>query len=278
MLIALGLAAAGCGSRGRPAGEQGGGAPSTRLTVFAAASLRDAFVEVAQAFEAAHPGVELTLNLAGSQQLAQQLRLGAPADVFASANWVQMEVAVQGGRIAPDAPQVFAQNALVVIFPHDNPAGLSRLPDLAAPGLRLVLAAPAVPAGRYAQLFLERAAQVDGFDPDFKDQVLSRVVSFEHNARAVLTKVVLGEADAGIVYRTDAAGAAAQDVGHLEIPAELNPVAEYPIAPIADSEHSEIARALVAFVRSAAGQEILHRHGFVRPSAEPASRGRRRRG
>lgn len=239
--------------------------PETTLTVFAAASLTDAFEAIAAAYEAAHPGITIQLNLAGSQQLVQQLRLGAPGDVFASANAVRMQAAVEAGRVASEAVQVFAQNQLVVITPADNPARIEQLADLAEPGLRLVLADAAVPAGRYTALFLEKASSALG--ASYEARVRANVASFEQNVRAVLTKVLLGEADAGIVYTSDVAGADAAHLGRLAIPEALNVTASYPIAPVLDSAHPEAARAFVAFVRSPDGRQFLARYGFLPPPA-----------
>lgn len=233
------------------------------LTVFAAASLANAFAEIAEAFEGQQEGVDVVLNAAGSQQLAQQLRLGAPADVFASADPRQMQAAVGGGRVDPEAPQSFAGNRLVVVAPVDNPAGLTRLQDLTQPGLRLVLAAAAVPAGRYSRVFLERAARDAAFGPAYEADVLARVASFEQNVRAVLTKVVLGEADAGIVYTSDLTGAPAAGLVQIEIPDAFNPLALYPIAPVANTDQPDLARTFIAFVRSPEGQEILKQYGFT---------------
>lgn len=244
-------------------------APAT-LTVFAAASLAEAFEAVAAAFEAERPGTDVVLNLAGSQQLARQLALGAPADVFAAADERQMQAAVETGRVAPGAPRPFARNRLVVVLPEDNPAGLARLQELARPGLRLVLAAPEVPAGRYAQAFLAQASRAPGFDAAFATDVRARVVSYEPNVRAVLAKVALGEADAGIVYASDLAGAAGARTARIEIPDVLNTVAVYPIAPVRDSAHPERARAFVDFVRSPAGQAILAQYGFLPAEARAA--------
>lgn len=233
------------------------------LTVFAAASLTEAFTTIAQTFEDRHHGVEVVLNLAGSQQLAQQLRLDAPADVFASANEPQMQAAVHAGRIEPDAPQIFARNRLVVVVPGANTAGLTRLQDLTRPGLRIVLAAEAVPVGRYARHFLEKASRDATFDSSYEQEVLANVASFEENVRAVLTKVILGEADAGIVYTSDLVGADADEVTRIEIPDAFNTVAFYPIAPVSDSAQPELAGAFVDFVCSPEGQEILSRYGFT---------------
>lgn len=235
---------------------------SLPLTVFAAASLTDAFTEMGAAFEAENEGTTVTFNFAGSQQLAQQLVQGAPGDVFASANEKQMAVVVTNGRIDPDAPQIFTQNRLVVIFPAPNPANLTQLADLARPGVRLILAANEVPVGQYSLTFLEKADAVGHFGPDYKARVLANVVSYEQNVRTVFTKVALGEADAGIVYSSDIVGTDGDEVGQLTIPDALNTVGRYPIAPLANSSQPDRAQAFVNFVRSPAGQEILARYGF----------------
>jgi molybdate transport system substrate-binding protein len=257
------LAAAGC--RGERSAEA-----AARLTVFAAASLAEAFAELAAGFEAGREGVTVAFNLAGSQQLAHQLSQGAPADVFASADQRQMAAAVSTGRIAAGAARIFAGNRLVVIYPPANPGRLEGLPDLARPGLRLVLAAAEVPAGAYAQTFLANAAADPAFGAGFQTAVLGNVVSYEENVRAVLSKVLLAEADAGIVYASDARAAQPGALGELAIPAELNVTAAYPIAPLADSPRPDLAAAFVAFVVGPEGQEILARHGFL-PGDEAAA-------
>lgn len=233
----------------------------TELVVFAAASLKDGFEHIAAEFEAANPGVTVLYNFAGSQQLAQQLTAGAPADVFASANLRQMQATVDGKRVAGDAPQIFARNRLALIYPHDNPAQLQSLQDLARPGVKLVLAAESVPVGQYSLEFLAKATASAGFSPMYSQTVLANVVSYEENVRGVLTKVALGEADAGIVYTSDVAGAGQVEV--LEIPDALNVIAEYPIAVIQDSKQAELAQKFVALVLSEAGQAILSRVGFL---------------
>ena len=175
--------------------------------VFAAASLTEPFGEIGKSFEAAHPGVTVVYNFAGSQQLAQQINAGAPADVFASANKKQMGATIDAGSVISGTQQIFARNRLVVIYPKDNPAGLKDLNDLANPGLKLVLAAKEVPVGQYTLDFLDKAAADPALGTTFKDAVLKNVVSYEDNVKNVLTKVALGEADAGIVYLSDISGA-----------------------------------------------------------------------
>jgi molybdate transport system substrate-binding protein len=237
------------------------------LTVLAAASLTESFTKLGVIFEAHNPGVTVTLNFAGSQQLAQQLSQGAGADVFASASQKYMDAAVDAMRIDPGSPKVFAKNCLVIIFPKDNPANLSGLQDLAKPGLKLDLADKSVPIGQYALDFLDKAAHDPSFAPDFKANVIKNVVSYEDNVKAVLTKVSLGEADAGIVYLTDITPQAAKKVGKLDIPDALNTVAVYPIAPILDSKNADLANAFVALVLSPTGQQVMAEYGFV-PAAE----------
>ena len=235
---------------------------SATLTVFAASSLTDAFGEIGDQFEAAHPDVQVVFNFAGSQQLAQQLAQGAPGDVFASADEKQMENVVENGRISPNAAQPFAHNELIVIYPVDNPGQLTDLADLANPNLKIVLATKEVPVGAYSLQFLQAASVQDGLGVGFETAVLANVVSYEQNVRAVLSKVVLGEADAGIVYRSDITKNVQDDIKQLAIPQDWNIVATYPIAPITDSNHPELAQAFINFVLSSQGAEILEEHGF----------------
>jgi len=229
------------------------------LTVFAAASLTDAFAEIGRSFEAANPGVTVTFNFAGSQALRTQIEEGAPADVFASASDKEMDTLVTGKFVSEGIAQNFLTNKLVVILPANNPAGLEKLEDLAKPGIKLVLAAEEVPVGKYARQALDL---VNGsFGADFKDKVLANVVSNEDNVKQVVAKVQLGEADAGIVYVSDAV--AAPDLKTIEISAELNVIAKYPIAPLAASVNADIAQAFVNYVLSPDGQSILQKWGFA---------------
>jgi molybdate transport system substrate-binding protein len=238
--------------------------PTTNtITVFAAASLTDAFTAIGSQFEARHPGVKVIFNFAGSQQLAQQLLHGAPADVFASANSEQMQVVLANHRIDPGRIQVFAHNRLVIIFPKDNPAGIHKLEDLAKPGLRLVLAAQEVPVGGYSQIFLKKASQGSYFGPDYGTSVLKNVVSYEDNVRFVLAKVALGEADAGIVYTSDINGDNGKKVGQVDIPDDLNVIASYPISTVSDSSLPGLANAFEEFVLSQSSQVILSEFGFI---------------
>ena len=228
------------------------------VIVFAAASLTDAFKEIGTAFEAANPGTSVTLNFAGSQTLRTQIEEGAPADVFASANSDQMDVLVADGMIAPGAPRTFLTNQLVVIVPPHNPAKVRSLLDLGRAGLKLDLAAPDVPVGAYARQAMEKMNEE--FGDGFEARVLANVVSEEDNVKQVVTKVQLGEADAGIVYTSDAM--AAPDVGRITIPEDLNVVAQYLIAPLSEAGNPALAVSFEEYVLSADGQATLAKWGF----------------
>jgi len=243
------------------------------LTVLAAASLTASFTELAATFEAANPGVTVEFSFAGSQELVQQLDQGADADVFASASKKYMEAAIASNRVNADDSKVFVKNRLVVIFPKDNPAGLTELKDLTKAGLKLDLADKSVPVGQYSLDFLDKAIADPAFDPQFKDNVLKNVVSYETNVKAVVTKVSLGEADAGIVYVTDITADVADKVGRLDIPDALNTVASYPIAPISDSKHVDLAKAFVALILSPEGQQVMGNYGFIPAAGGSSSAG-----
>lgn len=230
------------------------------LTVFAAASLNGAFAQLGKTFEAAHPGVRVAFNFAGSQTLSAQLLQGASADVFASANQGEMDRLVSAGLIAAGTRADFATNRLVVILPPDNPAGLVSLVDLARPRLKLVLADASVPAGKYARQILENLGQDPVYGPRFSEKVLSNVVSNETDVEVVVTKVQLGEADAGIVYVSDSV--AFPDLKTIAIPAHFNVIAKYPIASLAASPQPALASAFVADVLSPEGQAVLKKWGF----------------
>jgi len=232
------------------------------LNVFAAASLTDAFTEIGKNFEAANPGVTVTFNFAGSQALRTQIEEGAPADVFASANKTEMDNLITGTLVAQDASKVFLNNKLVIILPSDNSAAMEKLEDLAKPGIKLIIAAEEVPVGKYARQVLD--LMNGSFGSDFKDKVLANVVSNEDNVKQVVAKVQLGEGDAGIVYTSDAV--AAPDLKTIEIPAELNVIAKYPVAPLTKSAHAELATAFVNYVLSPDGQAVLQKWGFAPPA------------
>jgi molybdate transport system substrate-binding protein len=245
-------------------------APST-LNVSAAASLTQAFQELGRELERVHPGLTVRFNFAGSQQLALQIEQGAPADVFASADQRWMGYLLEKGRVAGQ-PAVFARNRLVVIVPRTNPARIGRLEDLARRGTKLVLAAAAVPAGKYSRAALANLVGAEGYPQDYDRRVLANVVSQEENVKSVVAKVQLGEADAGIVYRSDVTPRVARYVRVFEIPDPYNPIATYPIAVLASAGNAEAAHQFVALVTSQQGQAVLQRHGLLPAAgaAEPA--------
>ena len=245
----LGVVAA-CGPAGAGGDDDAPGAVSGELTVFAAASLTDAFDALSAAFVEANPDVEVVRNHAGSQTLANQINEGAPADVFASADREQMGAVEAAGNLAGEA-QVLTANVLAIAVEPGNPLGVGGLEDLADPELVLVLPAAEVPAGRYARQVLAAAG------------VEVSPASLEQGVRAALSKVELGEADAAIVFASDVI---ASDVADgVEIPAAHNVVATYPVAVLRDAPNPSAAEAFVAFVLAEVGQEILADHGFTSP-------------
>lgn len=251
LVIGLGLVAlAGCTQ------------PKT-LTVFAAASLTESFTEIGKQFEAANPGVKVTFNFAGSQQLRAQLEQGATADVFASANTKEMTAAINSVLIVSGTQRLFATNRLVVILPGRNPGKITSLAGLARPGLKLDLADPSVPVGQYTLDMLGKMSQDASFGATFKDNVLANVVSREDNVKSIVSKVQLGEADAGIVYVSDITPDASKEVTALDVPDQFNIIAAYPIAPLKKAAEPGLASRFVDWVLSPKGQQVLAQYGFI---------------
>jgi len=240
------LVATACGGSDGPA-QRPDGALSGSLTVLAASSLTEAFDEIGRRFEAANRDVDVTFGYDASSTLAQQVVNGAPADVLATADEVTMQEAAAGGAV--DAPALFTRNRLAILVRAGNPENVGRLADLARPGLVVVLCAEQVPCGRFSFTVLERAG------------VRVRPMSLEPNVKGVVSKVMLGEADAGIAYATDALDAG-QAVEAVVIPDAQNVVAAYPIAVVRSAPNRAAATALVDYVRSPAGQAVLESFGF----------------
>lgn len=235
----------------------------TQVTVYAAASLADAFEVLARDFEAEHPGVEVLFSFGGSSELAAQLREGAPADLFASANARQMSVVQEAGRVVGDAT-VFAKNRLTLIVPEDNPASVGGLPDLMQPGLALVVASEGVPVRDYTEAMLAALATTDGYGEAYVTAFRANIVSEEPNVRQVAAKIALGEADAGIVYASDVTPDVRESVIAFDIPEAVNTLAEYPIAVIRDSAEPALAQAFIDYLLSNTGQATLAEWGFLR--------------
>jgi len=223
--------------------------PSRTVTVFAAASLTAAFQAMAVAFEKDQPAVKVQLNFSGSATLVQQIQEGAPADVFAAADEVTMQKLVEGGTAAA-APAIFARNTLQIAVARGNPKHITALADLARPGLIIALCGPTVPCGRYALEAFHKAG------------VALPAASQELDVKAVVSKVAMGEVDAGIVYATDVR-AAGGTVEGVDIPAAANVVARYPIVALSTAPSPAVAAAFVAFVLSAHGQQVLGDFGFL---------------
>lgn len=250
----LALLVAGCGGEARgPAdgGSEPAGGPRGELLVSAAASLTDAFTDLAAVFETAHPGVEVTLNLAGSPTLRTQILEGAPVDVFASADEATMAAVEAAGEVAAH-PRTFARNHLVLAVPPGNPGSVKGLEDLAREELWVGLCAPEVPCGRYARAVLERAGVKPALDTE------------EADVRALLTRVALGELDVAVTYATDVAAAGGQAEA-IVIPDSVNVVAELPVAVLAAAPNPAAARSFVDLLTSAPGRRVLARHGFALP-------------
>jgi molybdate transport system substrate-binding protein len=225
------------------------------LRVFAASSLTNVFQELEKEFELQNPETAVSIAYAGSQVLRLQIAHGAPADVFASANTSHMQSLHSAGLV--ENMQIFTRNELAVVLPLGNPAGIVAFEEVHR-SRRLVVGSPNVPIGAYTREAFERAATLHG--ADFRDGLLSSIVSEESNARLVRAKVELGEADAAIVYGSDAA--ASDRVIRLSIPPEINVCADYTVARTTDSRAPEAAMNWIRFLHSDAVQNRLLSHGF----------------
>jgi molybdate transport system substrate-binding protein len=229
----------------------GTGELSGTLTVLAAASLTDTFDQLKQQFAENHPGVTVQASYGASSTLARQIVDGAPADVFAAANTSTMQTVVDAG-FTDDDPTIFVRNTLQIAVPADNPAQVTGLTDLARPEVKVALCEPQVPCGSAAQMALTAAG------------VSVTPVTLEQDVRAVLTKVTLGEVDAGLVYRTDVISAGDQVQG-IDSPESEQAINDYPIAVLSDASNPEAAAAFVELVRSPEGLAILTKAGFTEP-------------
>jgi molybdate transport system substrate-binding protein len=227
------------------------GKPSGELTVFAASSLTESFTAISEQFEKRYPDVTVKLNFDSSSNLAAQIQQGAPADVFASADEANLQKTVDSGDVSAE-PVVFARNRLEIAVEKGNPERIKGLADLDESGLVVVLCADAVPCGRYAAEAFAKAG------------VTASPASKEENAKAALSKVSLGEADATVAYVTDVK-AAKGGVGGVKIPDRHNVIATYPIAVVRESEQQAAAKAWVQFMRSKGAQRTMRRFGFLPP-------------
>lgn len=249
--VLLGIAIAACGGAAYPSAAPTATALEGSITVFAASSLTDAFAKAGDALTARYPAAKVTFNFGSSSTLATQIANGAPADVFASADEPNMQKVTDAG-IVDGAAAIFATNRLQIAVEPGNPRRIASLADLARPGTVVVLAAPTVPAGKYALESLAKAG------------VTASPASQEVDVRAVLNKVALGEADAGIVYVTDVLSAGAR-VSGVTIPEQYQVLARYPVAVVKGSRNVALARAFVDSLLSDDGQKLLAGFGFSKP-------------
>lgn len=257
-LAAAGLLLSGCGSSGTAGGASttsaaaGSSSPalSGTVNVFAAASLKESFTRLGRQFEVAHPGTRIVFNFGPSSGLASQITTGAPADVYASASTTTMKRVVDGGQAT--SPKDFASNQLEIAVPVSNPAGITALADLAKPGVKVAVCQAAVPCGASAATVFSNAG------------LTVTPATLEVDVKAVLTKVTLGEVDAGLVYVTDVRAAGAKVKG-IQIPADLNASTRYPIATLTKAPNKATAQAFTDYVLSADGISVLAAAGFGKP-------------
>lgn len=254
-VLLLATACGGSGSEAASSGSGGSGGGEEKLSgevvVFAASSLTEVFGKLGREFEAAHPGVRMTFSFAGSSELGPQITSGAPADVFAAASPTTMEDVVKAGATA-GRPVLFARNQLEIAVPPDNPGNIKGLDDFARPELTIAVCAPEVPCGEAAQ---------EVFDIG---NVKDRPDTLEQEVKGVVTKVELGEVDAGMVYQSDVQ-AAGDKVEGIEFPEAAKAINDYQIATIADAPNPDAARAWMQYVLSPHGQKSLEHAGFQLP-------------
>jgi molybdate transport system substrate-binding protein len=260
-LAAVGLAV-GCSASGSPALSRSSGA-APRLTVFAAASLKEALGQAKVAWEDAHPGTSVTIATDSSAALETQIEQGAPADVFLSADIANPRKLVEEG-LAAGSPVSFAENELTVIVPTANPAGITSPRDLARAGVKVIAAGDDVPITGYARQLVVNLAKASGYPSDFAAAYAANIASKEGDVKAVVAKVELGEGDAGIVYVTDAR--ASTKVTTVGVPEGANVPATYAGVVIKASPNAAAAGAFLDWLAGPDGKAILARFGFQPPS------------
>jgi molybdate transport system substrate-binding protein len=266
-LCCLLLLLAACGGTTNSSSSSSSSTPTNSATqkvslkVFAAASLTESFNQIKTQYQNAHPNVTITYNFAGSQALEQQLASGAPADVFASADTKNMQKASQAGLV--NSSQVFARNKVVVILPISNPGKITTLHDLSNKGVKIDIADPSVPVGEYTVEVLNKMKQASEYGASYVSSVQSNVISREDNDKAIVTKVELGDADAGFVYESDLTAAALKKVKVIDIPDTYNVIATYPIATVKNSANAQAASAFVQYILSSDGQAVLQQYHFL---------------
>ncbi len=239
------------------------------LTVFTAASLTGAFGEIGQMYEN-ETNIRVVFNFDGSQALRTQIENGAFADLFASANKKQMNALKNDGMMNNSSVVIFTKNKLSLIVPKDNPAKIGNISDLAKPGLKIVMGTKDVPVGDYALQIISNLGNNSSYGPEYKTKVLANVISQETNVNYVVTKVALGEADVGFAYVSDITEKLASKVDKIDIPAEYNIIAEYPMGILLESKYPAESREFMNLVMSDEGKAVLEKYGFAAVESEPA--------
>jgi len=238
------------------------------LTVFTAASLTGAFGEIGEMYEN-ETGIHVAFNFDGSQALRTQLENGAYADVFASANMKQMNALRESGVVNNSSVAIFTKNKLALIVPKDNPANIRNLTDLARPGVKIVMGTKDVPVGDYALQIIAKLGNDSAYGPDYETDVLANVISQETNVNYVVTKVALGEADAGFAYVSDVTQDMISKIDKIVIPDEYNIIAEYPMGMLMESKYPAESQRFMDLVMSDEGRAVLEKYGFDPVESEP---------
>jgi len=239
-----------------------GASGTEELVVFCAASLTGAFGEMGQIYED-ETGVDVILNFDGTQAIRTQVEQGAIADVFVSANKKHMDALMSEGFMDNDTVSIFTENRMVVIVPEDNPADIQSLSDLAEPGVMIIMGVKEAPFGSYALQVLDNLANDSAYGPEYRDAVMKNVISQETAVSSLVSKIALGEADAGFAYQSDISPELSEQVSKVEIPDQYNVVAEYPLGVLKESENPDEASSFIEFVISPEGREVLEKYGFM---------------
>lgn len=238
---------------------------NTTLTILAAASLTEVFTELEKGFEAQHPEVDLQFNFAGTSTLVTQVKEGLKADVFVSANEASTKELIKEGYVEVDTSQIFAHNKLVLMVYKGSQYRIKGLEDLLQKGVKVVIAEPSQPIGKYTEIMLDQIDEKGFFSKDYKKLFEQHLVSLENSVKAVASKVEMGEVDAGIVYATDFTATNKETVDRIEIPDQINPIASYELATLKGTEHQELADEFVKYVLGKEGQKYLLKYGFMLP-------------
>ena len=233
------------------------------VVVYAGISLTEPFQKIEKAFEDKNDDIDVQISFATGQQQLEQMKNGAVVDIFAAAKEQQMLDAITLGFVPDNSQQVFARNRIVVIMPNNNPGNIQELSDLANPGVSLIVGADKTAVGQYTIAFLDKITSADSYTLDYKESVLRNVISYETDVKAVLTKIILGEGDAGIVFVSDFVSNK-DKLLQIEIPDSFNEMINYTIAITNEGQPNKDARQFLDFVMSSDGQEIVEKFGFLR--------------